>query len=75
MVLSMMYGLKNGDSIVCDEKYFKKEFNWYKPDDYEHPKGYKRQLEMYQWFFKKWFFSFKQSLSSLLQWVKRRTYV
>ena len=46
---------KNGELIVVDVKATSKnEFNW---DDtyerYEFPKAYKRQLEMYQWLFKK----------------------
>ena len=46
---------KNGDLIVSDVKSTsKKEFNWAKTwDEYDYPKAYKRQLEMYQWLFKK----------------------
>ena len=45
----------NGDLIVADVKATSRnKFDW---DDtfnkYEYPKGYKRQLEMYQWLFKK----------------------
>ena len=44
---------KNGDLIVSDVKSTsKKEFNWAKTwDEYDYPKAYKRQLEMYQWLF------------------------
>ena len=46
---------KNGDLIVSDVKSTsKKEFNWAKTwNEYDYPKAYKRQLEMYQWLFKK----------------------
>ena len=46
---------KNGDLIVSDVKSTsKKEFNWAKTwDEYDYPKAYKRQLEMYQWLFRK----------------------
>ena len=46
---------KNGDLIISDVKSTsKKEFNWAKTwDQYDYPKGYKRQLEMYQWLFRK----------------------
>ena len=46
---------KNGDLIISDVKSTsKKEFNWEKTWlEYEYPKAYKRQLEMYQWLFRK----------------------
>ena len=46
---------KNGDLIISDVKSTsKKEFNWDKTWlEYEYPKAYKRQLEMYQWLFRK----------------------
>ncbi len=45
----------NGDLIVVDIKATSKNhFNWTETfNKYEYPKGYKRQLEMYQWLFKK----------------------
>ena len=45
----------NGELIVADVKATsKKEFNWSETfNNYEYPKAYKRQLEMYQWLFKK----------------------
>ena len=44
-----------GKLIIADVKTTsKKEFDWDKTwQDYEYPKGYKRQLEMYQWLFRK----------------------
>ena len=46
---------KNGDLIISDVKSTsKKEFNWDKTwQEYDYPKGYQRQLEMYQWLFRK----------------------
>ena len=45
----------NGDLIISDVKTTsKKVFNWDKTfNEYEYPKGYVRQLEMYQWLFRK----------------------
>ena len=45
----------NGDLIVVDVKATSKNnFNWEETfNKYEYAKGYKRQLEMYQWLFKK----------------------
>ena len=45
----------NGELIVSDVKSTsKKEFNWDKTwSEWGYPKGYKRQLEMYQWLFRK----------------------
>ena len=45
----------NGDLLIVDVKATaKKEFNWEDTfNKYEYPKSYKRQLEMYQWLFKK----------------------
>jgi len=46
---------KNGDLIVVDVKATaKNKFNWLDTfNKFEYPKGYKRQLEMYQWLFQK----------------------
>ena len=46
---------KNGELIVIDVKATaKNNFNWEETfKNYEYPKAYKRQLEMYQWLFKK----------------------
>ncbi len=46
---------KNGDLIIADIKATSKnEFNWSETfNKYDYPKAYKRQLEMYQWLFKK----------------------
>ncbi len=46
---------KNGELIVADVKSTsKKIFNWEETwKKYDYPKGYKRQLEMYQWLFRK----------------------
>ena len=46
---------QNGDLIISDVKSTsKKEFNWLETwNNYDYPKGYKRQLEMYQWLFRK----------------------
>ena len=46
---------ENGDLIISDIKSTsKKEFNWAKTwSEYDYPKGYQRQLEMYQWLFRK----------------------
>ena len=46
---------KNGELIISDVKSTsKKEFNWEKTkQEYDYPKGYQRQLEMYQWLFRK----------------------
>ena len=45
----------NGDLILSDVKATsKKEFNWEKTwAEWDYPKAYKRQLEMYQWLFRK----------------------
>ena len=45
----------NGELIISDVKSTsKKEFNWDKNwAEWDYPKGYKRQLEMYQWLFRK----------------------
>ena len=45
----------NGELIIVDVKATaKNNFNWIKTfKKYEYPKAYKRQLEMYQWLFKK----------------------
>ena len=45
----------NGELIISDVKSTsKKEFNWDKTwAEWDYPKGYKRQLEMYQWLFRK----------------------
>jgi hypothetical protein len=45
----------NGELIVVDVKSTSKnEFDWDKTwNQYEFPKGYKRQLEMYQWLFRR----------------------
>ena len=45
----------NGVLIISDVKSTsKKEFDWDKTwSEYEYPKGYRRQLEMYQWLFRK----------------------
>ena len=46
---------KNGDLIIVDVKATaKNNFNWYETfEKYDYAKAYKRQLEMYQWLFKK----------------------
>ena len=46
---------KNGDLIIVDVKATSKNnFDWSETyDKYEYAKSYKRQLEMYQWLFKK----------------------
>ena len=46
---------KNGDLIIVDVKATSKNnFNWIETfNKYEYAKAYKRQLEMYQWLFKK----------------------
>ena len=46
---------QNGDLIIADIKATSRnKFDWNKTfDNYEYPKAYKRQLEMYQWLFKK----------------------
>ena len=44
----------NGELIISDVKATaKKEFNWFETYKYDYAKGYKRQLEMYQWLFRK----------------------
>jgi len=44
----------NGDLIVADVKATsKKAFSWDDMKDYPYAQGYKRQLEMYQWLFRK----------------------
>ena len=45
----------NGELILSDVKSTSKnEFNWEKTwQSYDYPKGYRRQLEMYQWIFRK----------------------
>ena len=45
----------DGELIISDVKSTsKKVFDWNKTwEQYEYPKGYRRQLEMYQWLFKK----------------------
>ena len=44
----------NGDLIVADVKATsKKAFSWDEIKDYPYAQGYKRQLEMYQWLFRK----------------------
>ena len=44
----------NGELIISDVKATsKKEFNWFETYKYDYAKGYKRQIEMYQWLFKK----------------------
>ncbi len=45
----------NQELIISDVKSTSKnQFNWNKTwSEYEYPKGYKRQLEMYQWLFRK----------------------
>ncbi len=45
----------NGELIISDVKCTSKnKFDWKKTwQEYEYPKGYKRQLEMYQWLFRK----------------------
>ena len=46
---------RNGDLIIVDVKATSKSnFDWSETfKKYEYPKAYKRQLEMYQWLFKK----------------------
>ena len=44
----------NGELIISDVKATsKKEFNWFETYKYDYAKGYKRQIEMYQWLFRK----------------------
>ena len=44
----------DGELIISDVKATaKKEFNWYETYKYEYAKGYERQIEMYQWLFRK----------------------
>ena len=43
----------NGDLIVADVKATSKAFSWDDMKDYPYAQGYKRQLEMYQWLFRK----------------------
>tara|TARA_A100001011_G_C14285839_1_gene833681 strand:+ start:1286 stop:1993 length:708 start_codon:yes stop_codon:yes gene_type:complete len=44
----------NGELIISDVKATaKREFNWFETYKYDYAKGYKRQLEMYQWLFRK----------------------
>ena len=53
--LWMMFGRKNGDLIIADVKATSRNnFDWSDTfSKYEYAKAYKRQLEMYQWLFKK----------------------
>ncbi len=44
----------NDELIISDVKATsKKEFNWFETYKYDYAKGYKRQIEMYQWLFRK----------------------
>ena len=44
----------NGELIISDVKATaKKEFNWFETYKNDYAKGYKRQIEMYQWLFRK----------------------
>ena len=44
----------NDELIISDVKATsKKEFNWFETYKYNYAKGYKRQIEMYQWLFRK----------------------
>ena len=56
MELLMMYGMKpDGELLISDVKSTSKNnFNWEETwNNWEYPKGYRRQLEMYQWLFRK----------------------
>ena len=54
MVLSMMWVRPDGELILSDVKSTSKNILTGKIRiKYEYPKGYKRQLEMYQWLFRK----------------------
>ena len=65
---------RNGDLIIIDVKATSRNnFDWAETfNKYEYAKAYKRQLEMYQWLFKKNGFPVAANLSYILMERKMR---